>query len=175
MSPACQKFPPSACITKCVSFSAQYNFIRGRQLEGTYPCFFGFFRLGYNKFRSLNMELPMASSKAKAAPAIDLATKGCVPCKGGVPPIKGRELDGLIKHAGGWKAVSEHHITRTFTFPDFKTALEFTNRVGAIAEQQGHHPDIFLSWGKVEVTLYTHKIDGLTENDFILAARINKL
>jgi 4a-hydroxytetrahydrobiopterin dehydratase len=136
---------------------------------------FGFFRLGYNKFRSLNMELPMASSKAKAAPAIDLATKGCVPCKGGVPPIKGRELDGLIKHAGGWKAVSEHHITRTFTFPDFKTALEFTNRVGAIAEQQGHHPDIFLSWGKVEVTLYTHKIDGLTENDFILAARINKL
>jgi 4a-hydroxytetrahydrobiopterin dehydratase len=92
-----------------------------------------------------------------------------------VSPIKGRELDGLIKHAGGWKAVSEHHITRTFTFPDFKTALEFTNKVGAIAEQQGHHPDIFLSWGKVEVTLHTHKIDGLTENDFILAARINKL
>ena len=71
--------------------------------------------------------------------------------------------------------MSDHHITRDVHVPRLQTALKFTNKVGAIAEQQGHHPDIFLSWGKVEVTLYTHKIDGLTENDFILAARINKL
>src|ERR1700680_2771037 len=94
------------------------------------------FGSGYNRFRSLNTELLMTSSTAKDAPATDLATKECVPCKGGVPPIKGRELDGLIKHAGGWKAVNEHHITRMFIFSDFKTALEFTNKIGAIAEQQ---------------------------------------
>lgn len=115
----------------------------------------------------------MTSSTPKDA--LDLATKECVPCKGGVAPIKGRELEGLLRHAPGWTSVNEHHIVGTFTFPDFKTALEFTNRVGAIAEEQGHHPDILLKWGKVKVTLYTHKIDGLTENDFIMAARINNL
>jgi 4a-hydroxytetrahydrobiopterin dehydratase len=115
----------------------------------------------------------MTSSTPKHAQ--DFATKECVPCKGGVPPIKGRELDELLRHAPGWRAINEHHITRKFEFPDFKSALEFTNKVGAIAEDQGHHPDILLSWGKVEVTLYTHKIDGLAENDFIMAARINKL
>jgi 4a-hydroxytetrahydrobiopterin dehydratase len=115
----------------------------------------------------------MTSSTPKDAP--DFASKECVPCKGGVPPIKGRELEGLLRHAPGWAAVDEHHIVRTFKFPNFKTALEFTNRVGAIAEEQGHHPDILLSWGKVEVSLYTHKIDGLTENDFIMAARIDNL
>lgn len=115
----------------------------------------------------------MTSFTPKDAP--DLATKECVPCKGGVPPIKGRELEGLLRHATGWAAVEEHHITKAFKFPDFKAALDFTNRVGAIAEEQGHHPDILLSWGKVEITLYTHKINGLTENDFIMAARINRL
>ena len=115
----------------------------------------------------------MTSSMPKDAP--ELATKDCIPCKGGVPPIKGRELEGLLRHAPGWTVVGEHHIVKMFTFPDFKTALEFTNKVGAIAEEQGHHPDILLKWGKVEVTLYTHKIDGLTENDFIMAARINNL
>ena len=115
----------------------------------------------------------MPSPTPQNAP--DLASKQCIPCKGGVPPIKGRELEGLLRHAPGWTAVNEHHITKTFTFPDFKTALEFTNKVGAVAEEQGHHPDILLRWGKVEITLFTHKIDGLTENDFIMAARINKL
>jgi 4a-hydroxytetrahydrobiopterin dehydratase len=115
----------------------------------------------------------MTSSMPKDAP--DLASKECVPCKGGVPPIKGRELEGLLRHAPGWTAMNEHDIVRTFAFPDFRTALQFTNKVGAIAEGQGHHPDIRLSWGKVEITLYTHKIDGLTENDFIMAASINRL
>ena len=101
----------------------------------------------------------------------ELASKTCVPCRGGVPPLKGEELAAI--HRQHWKIVNEHHITRTFTFPDFKQALDFVNRVGAIAEQQGHHPDILLTWGKVEITLWTHKIDGLTESDLIMAAKID--
>jgi len=73
----------------------------------------------------------------------------------------------------GWLVVEAHHLTKAYTFPDFKTALEFVNRAGAIAEQEGHHPDLCLSWGKVEVKTWTHKIDGLTESDFILAAKID--
>lgn len=105
----------------------------------------------------------------------DLASKTCVPCKGGVPPLQGKELDALVKQVPGWKVVNGHHITKAFTFPDFAKALAFVNNVGAVAEEQGHHPDILLSWGKVEITTWTHKIDGLTESDFILAAKIDKL
>ncbi len=105
----------------------------------------------------------------------DLAAKTCVPCRGGVPPMKGRELKRILQLVPEWKAVNEHHITRTFTFPDFRKALDFVNRVGEVAEQQGHHPDILLTWGKAEVTLWTHKIDGLTESDFIMAAKIDQL
>ena len=107
-----------------------------------------------------------------------LAAKTCVPCRGGVPPLKGKELADIHKQLpdfSHWKVVNEHHVTRTYTFPDFKTALAFVNRVGEVAEEQGHHPDILLAWGKVEVTLWTHKVDGLTESDFILAAKINEL
>ena len=105
----------------------------------------------------------------------DLASKSCVPCRGGVPPLKGKELETLRNQVQGWEVVSEHHITKTFTFPDFRTALDFVNRVGETAEQEGHHPDIFLTWGKVEIKIWTHKIDGLTESDFILAAKIDRL
>jgi 4a-hydroxytetrahydrobiopterin dehydratase len=105
----------------------------------------------------------------------DLASKTCVPCRGGVPPLKGKELEGFLKQVSGWKAVNEHHITKTLTFPDFVKALAFVNKVGAVAEEQGHHPDILLSWGKAEITTWTHKIDGLTESDFILAAKIDLL
>ena len=105
----------------------------------------------------------------------ELASKTCVPCKGGVPPLKGLELQRILRQVPEWKAVNEHHITRTFTFPDFKQALAFVNKVGELAEQQGHHPDIFLAWGKVEITLWTHKIDGLTESDLIMAAKIDLL
>src|SRR5438309_10817603 len=104
-----------------------------------------------------------------------LADKKCVPCRGGVPPIKGRELEGLRKVVPQWTPVNEHHLTRAFKFPDFKQALDFVNKVGAVAEEQGHHPDILLSWGKAEITLWTHKIDGLTESDFIMAAKIDGL
>jgi 4a-hydroxytetrahydrobiopterin dehydratase len=105
----------------------------------------------------------------------DLASKTCVPCRGGVPPLKGKELEGLLKQVSGWKVVNEHHITKTVTFPDFVKALAFVNKVGAVAEEQGHHPDILLSWGRAEITTWTHKIDGLTESDFILAAKIDRL
>ena len=102
-----------------------------------------------------------------------LADKQCVPCRGGVPPIKGAELQQLLKNVPQWTAADEHHLTRAFKFPDFRQALDFVNRVGALAEEQGHHPDILLAWGKAEITLWTHKIDGLTESDFILAAKID--
>ncbi|HEV8524934.1 MAG TPA: 4a-hydroxytetrahydrobiopterin dehydratase [Terriglobales bacterium] len=105
----------------------------------------------------------------------DLASKSCVPCRGGVPPLKGKELETLRNQVQGWEVVNEHHITKTFTFPDFRTALDFVNRVGETAEREGHHPDIFLTWGKVEIKIWTHKIDGLTESDFIMAAKIDRL
>jgi 4a-hydroxytetrahydrobiopterin dehydratase len=105
----------------------------------------------------------------------DLASKTCTPCKGGVPPLTGKDLENLAKQIPQWKVVDAHHLTRAFTFPDFRQALAFTNKVGAIAEEQGHHPDILLSWGKAEVTTWTHKINGLTESDFILAAKIDKI
>jgi len=105
----------------------------------------------------------------------DLASKNCVPCKGGVPPLAGKELESLAKQVPEWKVVEGHHITRAFKFKNFVEALAFVNKVGALAEQQGHHPDILLAWGKAEVTTWTHSINGLTESDFILAAKIDRL
>jgi 4a-hydroxytetrahydrobiopterin dehydratase len=107
--------------------------------------------------------------------AEQLADKQCVPCRGGVPPVKGKELAALHKNIPQWDVVDEHHLQRAFKFPDFKLALAFVNRVGELAEEQGHHPDILLAWGKAEITLWTHKIDGLTESDFIMAAKIDRL
>jgi 4a-hydroxytetrahydrobiopterin dehydratase len=108
----------------------------------------------------------------------DLASKTCVPCRGGVPPLKGMELATIHKQIpewAHWKVVNEHHDTRSYTFPDFQQAHDVVNRVGAVAEAQGHHPDIFLTWGKLEINIWTHKIDFLTESDFIMAAKIDKL
>ncbi len=106
---------------------------------------------------------------------MSLSQKHCVPCRGGVPPLAGEELEKLKKETPRWQVVTDHHLTRSFDFPDFKTALDFVNRVGALAEEEGHHPDLCLSWGKVEATIWTHKIDGLTESDFILASKIDLL
>jgi len=107
-------------------------------------------------------------------PESDLALKHCEPCKGGVPPLKGDLLQKLAAQLPGWQVVADHHLAKTFTFPDFKTALAFVNRAGAVAEAEGHHPDMLLTWGRVEVKTYTHKINGLTESDFVLAARIDR-
>lgn len=107
--------------------------------------------------------------------ASELASKTCVPCRGGVPPLKGQELAALAKQVDGWAVVDEHHVAKTYKFPDFRQALAFVNKVGELAEQQGHHPDIYLAWGKTEIKIWTHKIDGLTESDFILAAKMDDL
>ncbi len=104
-----------------------------------------------------------------------LAQKTCVPCRGGEPALKGEALHALSHQLPNWEVVHEHHITRAFSFPDFQHALDFTNRVGAVAEEQGHHPDIALSWGRVGITLWTHAAKGLTESDFIMAAKVDAL
>ena len=105
----------------------------------------------------------------------DLAKKTCIPCKGGVPPMKGAKLDDLLeKLKNDWKIIKEHHLEKEYSFKNFKEALSFTIKVGELAENQGHHPDIFLAWGKVKLTIWTHKIDGLTESDFIFAAKADK-
>ena len=105
----------------------------------------------------------------------DLASKTCVPCRGGTPPLKGEKLDDLWRQIPGWEVVEEHHLRRRFRFKNFREALDFVNRVGELAEEQGHHPGVRFGWGYAEVTVYTHKIDGLTESDFILAAKISEL
>ncbi len=106
---------------------------------------------------------------------MSLARKECVPCKGGIPPLKGDELNRLSEQVEGWDVIEEHHLSKTYKFPNFVKALEFVNKVGSIAEQQGHHPNIFLTWGKARIEIWTHKIDGLTESDFILAAKIDEI
>ena len=101
-----------------------------------------------------------------------LAQETCIPCRGGVPPLKGEELDALQEKLGnGWQIINEHHLEKEYIFADFRQALDFTVKVGEVAENQDHHPDIYLAWGKVKLTIWTHKIDGLTESDFIFAAK----
>src|ERR1700749_2711030 len=104
-----------------------------------------------------------------------LADQTCVPCKGGVPPLAVDAIAPLLAQIPGWDAAQNPHLYRIFKFPDFKKALDFVNRAGAVAEEQGHHPDLLLAWGKVEVTIFTHKVDGLTESDFVLAAKLDRL
>lgn len=105
----------------------------------------------------------------------DLASKHCIPCRGGVPKIEGQELENLASQVPGWSVIHGHHLERRFAFPDFKQALGFTNRVGELAERENHHPEIQLGWGHVALTLWTHAIDGLSEADFVLAAKISQL
>jgi len=105
-----------------------------------------------------------------------LAEKQCIPCQGDVPPLKGDELEKLHDELGhDWELVDEHHLKRHYEFDDFRQALDFTNRVGEMAEEQDHHPEIYLTWGEVELKVYTHKIDGLTESDFVWAAKADAL
>ena len=108
--------------------------------------------------------------------ASELSKKECAPCKGGTPALKGAALDDLHRQLNAeWQVMDGHHLQRIFKFKDFREALDFTNRIGELAEEQGHHPDIFLAWGKVVIKLWTHKIDGLTESDFVFAAKVDEL
>ena len=105
-----------------------------------------------------------------------LKERKCIPCSGATPSLKGVELKKFFIELGNnWHLIQEHHIEKEYSFKDFQSALDFVNKVGAVAEVEGHHPDLLLSWGKVKVTLFTHKINGLSESDFILAAKCDAL
>ncbi|SFH13662.1 4a-hydroxytetrahydrobiopterin dehydratase [Pontibacter chinhatensis] len=105
-----------------------------------------------------------------------LTEKKCVPCEGGVPAIEGAEIENYTcQLKSKWDVVDEKMLRRTFTFQDFKSAMTFANQVAAIAEEEGHHPDLHISWGKVVIELYTHAIGGLSENDFIVAAKVDAI
>ena len=105
----------------------------------------------------------------------DLAERQCVPCRGGVPALSGDDIRPLAEQIPAWDVVGEHHLPRSYKFDDFRETLDFVNRIGELAEQQGHHQVICFGWGKADVSIWTHKINGLTESDFVLAAKIDKL
>ena len=121
------------------------------------------------------VESPSANLSRRIRKGDKLASLKCVPCRGGVPPLGAKEIEALLPRVHGWKAVDGHHLEREFKFPDFAQALEFTLEIGEVAEVEQHHPDIYLAWGKVGVKIWTHKINGLTESDFVLAAKIDQL
>lgn len=128
------------------------------------------------RHRTTPEEFARLVRERNAAAVSKLADEKCVPCRGGVPPLKGEELQSVARElAGSWRIAEEHHLEKEFRFPDFAQALSFTNAIGAIAEREGHHPDIHLAWGKVRVEIWTHKIDGLSRSDFILAAKIDRI
>ena len=107
---------------------------------------------------------------------LDLHQKKCIPCQGGIPPLTALEIEPYIRQIhDDWKLIADHHIERVFSFNDFKSALEFVNQAGGICEEEDHHADFELSWGRVKIMIWTHKIDGLNEADFILAAKIDNL
>ena len=106
----------------------------------------------------------------------NLSDMECVPCKGGVPPLSEEESSAFLSQIhDDWAVVENHHLTRTWSFQDFASALEYTNQLGEICEQQNHHADFELGWGRVVAVIYTHKIDGLTESDFVLAAKFDTI
>jgi 4a-hydroxytetrahydrobiopterin dehydratase len=112
--------------------------------------------------------------------ASELAERNCIPCRGGVPPMERAEAESLLSRlAAGWQLVEVDPgvtaLRKSFQFKDFGGALAFVNAAGAIAEEQGHHPDMLLRWGEVRVDIWTHKIKGLTESDFILAAKFDRI
>ncbi len=107
--------------------------------------------------------------------SVCLADRHCVPCRGGVPALKGEALAHYAAQLPGWRVVDEHHLARTFSFPDFRAALDFVNRAGAVAEELGHHPDIHLGWGRAAFEIWTHDAGGITDKDFELARRIDSL
>ena len=107
--------------------------------------------------------------------SVNLADQACEPCRGQTDPMDADGCATYLAQLDGWSVVDGHHLVKSYAFPDFVTALAFTNAVGALAEEVGHHPDILLRWGQVEITLWTHSIDGLHPADFILAAKMDRI
>lgn len=106
---------------------------------------------------------------------MSLSEKTCVPCRGGVPPLTRKEFEPLFSQLKGWKVIDDKCLQKTYKLKDFAEALALTNKIGAIAEKEGHHPDLLVRWGELKIDLWTHKIDGLSESDFILAAKIDNI
>lgn len=102
-----------------------------------------------------------------------LAEKQCVPCRGGVPPLPKEEQERLLAELRDWKIINGHQLYKEYRFTNYSTALEWVNAISTIAEDQGHHPDISFGWGYVHVKVWTHKIDNLTESDFVFAAKLD--
>jgi 4a-hydroxytetrahydrobiopterin dehydratase len=109
----------------------------------------------------------------------DLHDKNCIPCKGGIPPFDISEIHKYLKKINGWhvkkKENESYFLEKNFTFKNFLDSQKFVNKVGDISENEGHHPDIIFGWGYAKVQIFTHKINGLVESDFILAAKIDKI
>ena len=107
---------------------------------------------------------------------MDLHKKKCLPCEGGIPPMEEDEINQFLKEIDGrWKSIDNHHLERTWEFEDFENALNFVNKTGQICEKEGHHANYELGWGFVKIIIWTHKIDGLTSSDFVLAAKFDQL
>jgi 4a-hydroxytetrahydrobiopterin dehydratase len=123
----------------------------------------------------MEIEVRFSLGKEYYSRVMPLSDKNCVPCQGGVPALTAGQVSEIKTEVPFWSVIENHHVERTFRFPDFVTALAFVNRIGALAEEQGHHPDIVLAWGKVAVTIWTHAVNGLTEGDFVLASKIDRL
>jgi 4a-hydroxytetrahydrobiopterin dehydratase len=122
--------------------------------------------------------VPPYNPAEEEAAMSDLASRRCVPCEGGTPPVQGEEFQRMLGQLDGWQLVEGaggSRIEKEYRFPDFRQALDFVNRLGEVAEEEGHHPDVYLTWGKVRVALSTHSIGGLSDNDFILAAKADRL
>ena len=105
---------------------------------------------------------------------MDLTQKKCIPCEGGMPPLNEGEIEKLLKHVNGWD-VEDGRLTKQFNFKDFREAMGFVNKIAEVAESEGHHPDIMIHYSQVNIELWTHAINGLSENDFIIAAKIDEL
>jgi 4a-hydroxytetrahydrobiopterin dehydratase len=106
--------------------------------------------------------------------ASDLADKKCIPCRGGVPPLSHEEIRPLLARVEGWTVEGDKKLRKSYQFSDFMAPIRFANKIAEVAEEEGHHPDLYVAWGKLEAIIWTHKIDGLTESDFILAAKIDR-
>ena len=119
--------------------------------------------------------MPKRKERTKGAPAKALHERDCVGCRGGAKKLGSEEIAALAWQVEGWNVVKNHHLRREWKFPDFAQALAFVDKAGALAERQGHHPDLFLKWGLVRAEIYTHSVDGLTEDDFILAAKLDRI
>ena len=105
----------------------------------------------------------------------NLADRKCVPCLGGTPPLTQKEIAPLLAQVDGWEVEEGKKLIKAFRFKNFVRAVEFVNAVAEVAEAEGHHPDLYVRWGQVRVFLWTHKIDGLTESDFVMAAKIDRV